>query len=80
MVCGHCPAIVHHLDYLIFRESLIEIDPALLAAPPELAVLTMDLPDSNGESIESVRPTLVPIAYISLGIATSSMGRKVCLA
>jgi hypothetical protein len=40
----------------------------------------MDLPDSDGESMESARNTLVLIAYISLGIATSSMGRKVCLA
>jgi hypothetical protein len=64
----------------MYSADTCRIDPALLAAPPELAVLTMDLPDSDGESIESVRPTLVPIAYISLGIATSSMGRKVCLA
>jgi hypothetical protein len=33
----------------------IEIDPALLAAHPELAVLTLDLPDSDGEPMESER-------------------------
>ena len=33
----------------------IEIDPALLAAHPELAVLTLDLPDSDGEPTENER-------------------------
>jgi len=33
----------------------IEIDPALLAAHPELAVLTLDLPDSDGEPMENER-------------------------
>jgi hypothetical protein len=29
------------------------IDPALLAAHPELAVLALDLPDSDGEPMET---------------------------
>ena len=33
----------------------IAIDPALLAAHPELAVLTLDLPDSDGEPMENER-------------------------
>ena len=33
----------------------IEIDPALLAAHPELAVLTLDLPDSDGEPMANER-------------------------
>ena len=33
----------------------VEIDPALLAAHPELAVLTLDLPDSDGEPMENER-------------------------
>lgn len=33
----------------------IEIDPALLAAHPELAVLSLDLPDSDGEPMENER-------------------------
>jgi len=36
----------------------IEIDPALLAAHPELAVLTLDLPDSDGEPMENERERL----------------------
>ncbi len=32
-----------------------EIDPASLKAHPELAVLTMDLPDSDGELMENER-------------------------
>ena len=34
---------------------LCEIDPALLAAHPELAVLALDLPDSDGEPMEHER-------------------------
>lgn len=33
----------------------IEVDPALVAAHPELAVLTLDLPDSDGEPMENER-------------------------
>src|SRR5262249_35477404 len=33
----------------------IEIDPALLAAHPELAVLTLDLPHSDGKPMENER-------------------------
>ena len=36
----------------------IAIDPALLAAHPELAVLTLDLPDSDGEPMENERERL----------------------
>ena len=33
----------------------IEIDSALLAAHPELAVLTLNLPDSDGEPMDNER-------------------------
>jgi Uma2 family endonuclease len=36
----------------------IAIDPALLAAHPELTVLTLDLPDSDGEPMENERERL----------------------
>ena len=36
----------------------LKIDEALLAAHPELAVLTLDLPDDDGEPLENARDRL----------------------
>ena len=39
-------------------QSSVERDPALLEAHPELAVLALELPDSDGEPVENERERL----------------------
>ena len=38
--------------------SPVALDPALLEAHPELVVLALDLPDSDGEPVENERERL----------------------
>ena len=42
----------------------IAIDPALLAAHPELTVLTLDLPDSDGEPMKNEREYFKSSCYM----------------
>ena len=42
----------------------IAVDPALLAAHPELTVLTLDLPDSDGEPVENAHEWLLMLLLL----------------